>query len=180
MGMVAARQGFMASGDEVVVALGGNLGGGDLGGEQGGSLAMLEAALARFEAAGLRVLVRSSWWRSHAWPDPTQPDYLNGVAIVETTLSPAQTLEALHRIEADLGRVRTERHAARTVDLDLIAHGRTVMDGAVQLPHPRAADRLFVMGPLAEVAPGWVHPVNGRTARELADEATVGTDAAPL
>ncbi|OYX30997.1 MAG: 2-amino-4-hydroxy-6-hydroxymethyldihydropteridine diphosphokinase [Caulobacterales bacterium 32-69-10] len=170
----------MASGDEVVVALGGNLGGGDLGGDQGGSLAVLEAALARFEAAGLHVLARSSWWRSHAWPDPTQPDYLNGVAIVDTALSPTQTLDALHGIEAELGRVRTTRNAARAVDLDLIAHGRTVLEGALHLPHPRAADRLFVMGPLAQIAPGWVHPVNGKTARELADAATVGVDATPL
>jgi 2-amino-4-hydroxy-6-hydroxymethyldihydropteridine diphosphokinase len=165
----------MASGDEVVVALGGNL-----GGEQGDSLAMLEAALARFEAAGLRVLARSSWWRSRAWPDPAQPDYLNGVAIVDTTLSPTQALDALHRIEAELGRTRSERNAPRAVDLDLIAHGRTVLDGALQLPHPRAADRLFVMGPLAEIAPDWVHPVSGRTARDLAAAATVGADATPL
>jgi 2-amino-4-hydroxy-6-hydroxymethyldihydropteridine diphosphokinase len=165
----------MGSGDAVVVALGGNL-----GGEQGGSLTMLEAALARLEAAGLHILVRSSWWRSAAWPDPTQPDYLNGVAIVETTLGPVETLEVLHRIEGEFGRVRTARHAARTVDLDLIAHGRAVMEGALDLPHPRAADRLFVMGPLAEIAPGWVHPVNGKTAQELAAAATVGTDAKPL
>lgn len=165
----------MGSDDAVVVALGGNL-----GGEKGGSLTLLEAALTRMGDAGLHVLARSSWWRSAAWPDPTQPDYLNGVAIVETTLGPAETLEMLHRIEAEFGRVRTTRHAARTVDLDLIAHGRTVLDQPLQLPHPRAADRLFVMGPLAEIAPEWVHPVNGRTARALADTATVGTDALPL
>lgn len=167
----------MTSGDNaVVVALGGNL-----GGEGGGSLPMLEAALARFEGAGLTVLARSSWWRSKAWPDPTQPDYLNGVAIVETALPAPQVLEALHRIEAGFGRERTVRNAARAVDLDLIAYGRLIVDAPdLQLPHPRAAERRFVMGPLAQIAPGWRHPVTGETAADLAESATVGTDATPL
>lgn len=167
----------MTSGDEaVVVALGGNL-----EGALGGSLAMLEAALGRFEAAGLKILSRSSWWRSSAWPDRTQPDYLNAVAIVETALSPDGVLEALHRIEAELGRERRDRNAARTVDLDLIAYGRRVEEGpGLRLPHPRAAERRFVMGPLAEIAPEWRHPVSGRTATELARTAIVGADATPL
>jgi 2-amino-4-hydroxy-6-hydroxymethyldihydropteridine diphosphokinase len=165
-----------------VVALGGNLGGGNLGGERGPSLAVLEAAISRFGSQGLTVLKRSSWWRSAAWPDPTQPDYLNGVALVETRLSPEETLAALHRIEAAFGRRRDgARNASRTLDLDLIAHGRTVVDApGLRLPHPRAAERLFVTGPLAEIAPGWRHPVTGETASELAAKATVGRDARPL
>ncbi|HTI66137.1 MAG TPA: 2-amino-4-hydroxy-6-hydroxymethyldihydropteridine diphosphokinase [Caulobacteraceae bacterium] len=164
----------MASWDEaVVVALGGNLG--------DGTSAVLEAALGRFEGEGLRILERSSWWRSQAWPDPSQPDYLNGVAIVETALDPSQVLDALHRIEAAFGRTRHERNAPRAVDLDLIAYGRRVLDGpGLQLPHPRAADRRFVMGPLAQVAPGWRHPVHGKTAADLAAAATVGRDAATM
>lgn len=158
----------------VVVALGGNL-----GGERGSSQTTLDAALARFEAAGLRVVKRSSWWRSRAWPDPSQPDYLNAVALVETTLGPVEALAALHGIEAGLGRVRGAPNAARTVDLDLIAHGRAVT-AHPHLPHPRAAERLFVMGPLAEIAPGWRHPLDGRTAAELAAAATVGRDARPV
>jgi 2-amino-4-hydroxy-6-hydroxymethyldihydropteridine diphosphokinase len=67
------------------------------------------------------------------------------------------------------------------LDLDLIAYGRQVTDApGLTLPHPRAHERLFVMGPLAEIAPGWVHPVLGRTAAELADAASVGGDAAPI
>ena len=167
------------------MALGGNLGGelgGVLGGEQGSSLAILEAALCRFDAAGLTVLKRSSWWRSAAWPDPTDPDYLNGVALVETGLSPVEALEALHGIEAAFGRARGEaRNAPRTLDLDLIACGRTVLDGpGLHLPHPRAAERLFVMGPLAEIAPEWRHPVTGESAAALAAKATVGRDARPF
>ena len=162
--------------DAVLIALGSNLSGGFAT-----SNALLEAALARFPAVGLRVVKRSTWWRSAAWPDPTAPDYLNGLAIVETGLEPAEVMAALTEIEGEFGRVRGERNAARTLDLDLIAHGRTVQDGgALILPHPRAAERLFVMGPLAEVAPEWRHPLLEKTASALAAMAIVGRDASPV
>jgi len=139
--------------------------------------ALLEAAVVALASEGLVVAARSSWWTSAAWPDPTAPAYLNGVVLVETTLPAEAVLEALHRIEARFGRLRVEANAPRTLDLDLIAHGRTVLEGAVVVPHPRAHQRLFVMGPLAEVAPGWRHPVSGATAADLAASASVGVDA---
>jgi 2-amino-4-hydroxy-6-hydroxymethyldihydropteridine diphosphokinase len=160
----------------VIVALGSNL-----AGEFGSTKALLEAALAALDEAGLRVTRRSRWWRSAAWPDPAEPAYLNGVALVDTGLDLRKTLSALHAIEAAFGRARHVANAARTLDLDLIAYGREVVDdGAVAVPHPRAAARLFVMGPLAELAPDWRHPVLGATAAELAGLASVGVDAAPL
>jgi len=161
--------------EAVVVAVGGNLKGGFES-----CRALLEAALGDFATVGLRVAARSRWWRSAAWPDPAAPDYLNGVALVETPLAPAAALEALLRLERAFGRVRGEPNAPRTLDLDLIAHGRTVVDApGLVLPHPRAAERLFVMGPLAEIAPDWVHPALGETAAVLAAAAPVGRDARP-
>lgn len=129
---------------------------------------------------GVEVLRRSRVWRSAAWPDPAEPPFLNAVAMVGTALGPDRLLEVLHRIEARLGRVRDLANAPRPIDLDLIAYGREVRAGALVLPHPRAAERLFVMGPLAEIAPEWRHPVDGRSARELAAAATVGRDATPF
>ena len=162
--------------DAVVVAVGSNL-----GGEAGSPIAVLEAALGRFASIGLAVVKRSSFWRSASWPDPADPDYINAVAIVETSLTARQVLAALHRLEAEFGRRRAEPNAPRTLDLDLIAYGREVLDaGELHLPHPRAADRLFVMGPLAEIAPDWRHPVLGRRAHDLAAQATVGCDATTL
>ena len=139
--------------------------------------ALLEAALAALPDAGLALIARSTWWTSAAWPDPSGPDYLNGVAIVRTDLSPRGTLEALHRVEASFGRARGEANAPRTLDLDLVAHGRTVLDDDIWVPHPRAHERLFVMGPLAELASAWIHPVNGESAFRLAATAKVGRDA---
>jgi 2-amino-4-hydroxy-6-hydroxymethyldihydropteridine diphosphokinase len=126
-------------------------------------------------------VTRSSWWRSASWPDPGKPDYLNGLALVETALSPRETLAALRRIEVAFGRRRDGENAPRTLDLDLIAHGRAVLNDAdLTLPHPRAHERLFVMGPLAAIAPEWRHPVLGETAAALAAKASVGKDATPV
>jgi len=158
----------------IVAALGSNLAGG-----RESSVAVLEAALARFAGVGLKVVSVSSFWRSASWPDPSKPDYINAVALVETSLGPAEALQALHRLEDEFGRERSSPNAPRVLDLDLIAHGRTI-SAAPALPHPRAADRLFVMGPLAEIAPGWRHPVLGATAAALAETATVGRDATPI
>jgi 2-amino-4-hydroxy-6-hydroxymethyldihydropteridine diphosphokinase len=162
--------------ESVVIALGGNL-----AGDHGSREALLEAALAAFPAHGLTVLARSSWWASAAWPSPEDPAFLNGIALVETKLDPVSVLAALQTIERSFGRERTRPNAPRTLDLDLVAHGRTVLDGPdLILPHPRAHDRLFVMGPLAEIAPRWTHPLGGMTAAALTATATVGRDAEPL
>lgn len=161
--------------DAAVVALGGNV-----PGDYGTSEALLEAALARFAAAGLPILRRSSWWRSAAWPDPSAQEYRNGVVLVEARQGPQALIRTLFTLENAFGRRRAERNAPRTLDLDLIAYGRIVSDDpALTLPHPRAHERLFVMGPLAEIAPDWRHPVLGATAAELAASATVGRDARP-
>ena len=166
----------MNADEAVIVALGGNLA---LEGQA--VQAVLELAAGRLAGAGLKPVRRSGWWRSAAWPDPKEPEYLNGVAIVQTVLEPRQVLEALMRIETAFGRRRSLPNAPRTLDLDLIAYGRRILEEPdLVLPHPRAADRLFVMGPLAEIAPDWRHPVTGETVAALAAKATVGTDAAPI
>ncbi len=87
----------------------------------------------------------------------------------------------LQQVEREFGRQRSTPNAPRTLDLDLIAFGREIMATTeLNLPHPRAAERLFVMGPLAEIAPDWRHPVTGCTAADLAAAASVGRDARPL
>jgi 2-amino-4-hydroxy-6-hydroxymethyldihydropteridine diphosphokinase len=162
--------------EAVILALGGNL-----AGDYPSLEALLEAALSGFPRAGLRVVRRSGWWRSAAWPDPSQPAYLNGVALVETSLSPRETLAAALALEAEFGRTRGAPNAPRTLDIDLIAYGRDVIDvQGLVVPHPRAHERRFVMAPLAEIAPGWIHPTLGTTAAELAAAAAVGKDAAPI
>jgi 2-amino-4-hydroxy-6-hydroxymethyldihydropteridine diphosphokinase len=162
--------------DAAVVALGGNL-----PGAYASSAALLDAALARLAQERLTVLAWSDWWVSAAWPDASALPFMNGVALVKTHLSPLGLLSRLRAIECAFGREEGLRNAPRTLDLDLIAYGRRVLETPdLTLPHPRASERLFVMGPLAQVAPGWTHPVSGLTATQMAAMATVGCDAAPL
>ena len=117
---------------------------------------------------GLRLAAVSRWYRTAPVPPSGQPDFVNGVARLEGEAgNPAGLLAALHAIEARAGRVRGVANAARTLDLDLIDVDGICRDtpGPV-LPHPRAHLRGFVLYPLADVAPDWVHP---RLGRKLAD-----------
>lgn len=160
--------------EAAVVALGSNL-----PAHYASSILLLEAALLAFPSVGLKVVRRSGWWRSAAWPDPSDPAFVNGVALVTTDLSAAEVLAALHDLEARFGRDRAEQNAPRTLDLDLVAFGRERSE-APSLPHPRAHERAFVMRPLAQIAPEWRHPVLQVSAADLAAQATVGADACQI
>jgi 2-amino-4-hydroxy-6-hydroxymethyldihydropteridine diphosphokinase len=133
----------------------------------GPPIATLEAALGRLESVGVGTLKRSRWFRSAPVPPSEQPWFVNGVASVATGLDPAALLGLLHRIEAEFGRVRSVPNAARSLDLDLLAYGDRVEapppgSGLPILPHPRLAERAFVLLPLADVAPAWHDPATGR------------------
>ncbi len=140
-----------------------------LGSNLGDCRSTLEQALEILDRSpGLRLLARSSWYRT-APVGPPQPDYLNGCALLEVSLTPEALLEQLLTIERRFGRVRAERWGPRTLDLDLIFYGQLSLDTPqLQLPHPHLRERAFVLIPLAEIAPAWVDPVSGRTVLELA------------
>jgi 2-amino-4-hydroxy-6-hydroxymethyldihydropteridine diphosphokinase len=125
---------------------------------------------------GLRLCGVSRLYLSEPIPPSAQPLYVNAVAALEISPGagepdPLRLLRWLQRIEVDAGRVRGEPNAARTLDLDIIAMGPA--GGAVRiapdpvLPHPRAHLRAFVLIPLLDVAPDWVHPILRRSAAEL-------------
>ena len=113
----------------------------------------------------------SSLYHSPAWPDPADPPFVNAVAEIETGMSPEALLALLHAVEAGFGRKRSQKNAPRTLDLDLLAyHDLRRRAPAPVLPHPRLADRAFVLAPLAEIAPDWRWPETGETAASLAAE----------
>jgi 2-amino-4-hydroxy-6-hydroxymethyldihydropteridine diphosphokinase len=155
-----------AQGELAAVGLGSNLG--DRAGH-------LEAGLAALAATpGVRVLARSAWVETEpVGGPPGAPRFLNGAALLETTLAPRALLERLLAIEAARGRVRRagERDRPRTLDLDLLVHGgRVVAEPGLELPHPRLERRAFVLRPLAEIAPGLVLPGSGRTVAQALAE----------
>ncbi len=101
---------------------------------------------------------------------PGQPDYLNAAVALDTSLSPQALMLALLGTEALSGRVRLDRWGPRVLDLDLIGYGERVLDTPrLTLPHPRAFERAFVLAPLADVAPGWRHPLSGESVRQALD-----------
>lgn len=117
----------------------------------------------------LRIIALSRFYDTDPVGPVPQPPFLNAVMGVETSLSPRQLLAALQRIEAEtFQRRRDVPWGPRTMDLDILFHGeRIVDDGTLVVPHPRIQERRFVLVPLAEIAPGLIHPVIGKTAVEL-------------
>ena len=146
----------------ILIALGGNL-----NSPAGSPAQTLDAALAALEKRGANIAAVSAYYVTPAWPDPADPAYVNAVARIGTELDPAALMKLLHETETAFGRVRAQRNAPRTLDLDLLDYDGTVQPGPPHLPHPRLAERAFVLVPLAEVAPFWVHPATGKTVREL-------------
>ena len=140
------------------------------------------AALEALEGAGVAVRGVSRWYRSAPVPPSDQPWFVNGVAAVATALKPQALLEVLHGIERQFGRARRTRNEARIIDLDVLAYGeRMSAPGEVPvLPHPRLAERAFVILPLAELAPAWRHPVSKLSAAELARRLPADQVAEPL
>jgi 2-amino-4-hydroxy-6-hydroxymethyldihydropteridine diphosphokinase len=149
----------------ILIALGANL-----PSKAGLPRATLEAALADLASESVRIVRRSCWYVSAPDPPADQPHYVNGVAVVETERSADDLLRLLHMLECRYGRVRAVPNAARTLDLDLIDYHGMIRNGppGPTLPHPRAHLRHFVLTPIAEIAPRWRHPVQRKTASELA------------
>lgn len=127
------------------------------------------AALSRI----IRVDAVSAFYQTPAWPDQNDPPFVNAAIRVTTAWSPEGLYSAMQSIEAGFGRLRGAENAPRTLDLDLIAYGDLVQDGAAGsliLPHPRLAMREFVLRPLADIAPHWRAPTTGQTIEAMLAE----------
>ena len=146
----------------IVVALGANL-----NSPAGPPAATIADALGALARDGVKIEAVSAFYATPAWPDPSDPPYVNATIRVDTAHSPAALMEVLHKIESVYGRTRSEKNAPRTLDLDLIDYHGRVEEGPPTLPHPRMADRGFVLIPLSDIAPNWRHPVSGRSVAEL-------------
>jgi 2-amino-4-hydroxy-6-hydroxymethyldihydropteridine diphosphokinase len=140
-----------------------------LGSNLGEREALIRQALDELAALPGTTLIRvSSLYDTEPVGEIEQPRFLNAVAMLDTELTARQLLWNLQRIEARLGRTRTQRWGPRTMDLDLLLYGDLVIEEAdLVLPHPELAHRAFVLVPLVELDPQLVHPVSGLTAVQL-------------
>lgn len=146
---------------EALIALGSNLGDRE---------AHLRFAVEKLAALG-QVRAVSSFHETEPAGYAGQGRFLNAAAVLETELEPPALMRELLRIEAERGRERRIRNGPRTLDLDLLMYGDLAMDvPGLTLPHPRLHERLFVLAPLAEIAPESVHPRLKRSVRQLFEE----------
>ena len=128
----------------------------------------LQRAMEAMPRHGITVTSVSPFYRTPAWPNPADPDFVNAVVEVKTRLGPGELLKALLAIEKAFGRVRKRANEPRTLDLDLIDYGGLSSEvEQLSLPHPRLHERAFVLRPLADIAPGWRHPDTGQGVSEL-------------
>jgi 2-amino-4-hydroxy-6-hydroxymethyldihydropteridine diphosphokinase len=163
--------------------------GGNLESAAGGPADTLCAALAMLQDSGLRLMAVSRFYRTPAFPSGSGPDFVNACALMQTGLAADAVLAVLHAAEAAFGRRRDHRWGPRTLDLDLLFLDDLLLPDAAAwnawaglppdrqaaeapdrliLPHPRLSERPFVLIPLAEIAPGWRHPVSGQRVAEMA------------
>lgn len=154
--------------------------------------ATIRLAVDALAGEGLDVLALSPAYATPCFPAGAGPDYVNAAAVLSSADQDdlASILAGLHRVEARFGRERLQRWGMRTLDIDLLAAGDSVLPDAVTqdrwrnlplakqvsttpdsliLPHPRLQDRAFVLVPLADVAPDWVHPRTGLSVRQMLD-----------
>lgn len=135
-----------------------------LGGNLGNTREIFEDAYPLIEKKIGKISDYSSIYQTEAWGPIPQADFLNQVVLVTTTLKPEACLTELLEIEREFGRERKERWGPRTLDLDILFYGDMIIaESDLSIPHPRIAERKFILTPLAEIAPNFTYPASGKT-----------------
>lgn len=145
-----------------------------LGSNQGDKCRILRQAVSILAAEAGRVTGKSSLYETASWGFESNENFLNQVVLFETPLSPSHFLDCCLQTEARLGRIRTQdgpRYASRPIDIDLLFYDSLIIETPeLQIPHPRLSERNFVLVPLTEVMPGFMHPVLKKTIAQLLAE----------
>lgn len=139
-----------------------------IGSNLGDRMKNIEVALKKMEDYGLRIIKKSSIIETEPYGFKEQGKFLNGVILIETDLDPFELLNLLLNIEKEMGRERKIKWGPRNIDLDIIFYDDLVIDtDNLKIPHPDAHNRTFVMGPLSEIDPDFVHPVLKKKVKDI-------------
>ena len=143
------------------------------GGNTGNRLENLNKAAALTEAYAGNIIMRSSVYKTAAWGITDQPDFFNQVLLIETSLPPEELMQILLAIEAKMGRKRLIAMGPRNIDIDILFYTQEQINRPeLIIPHPRLHLRRFALEPLAEIAPGFMHPVLKKTTSQLLQDCT--------
>jgi 2-amino-4-hydroxy-6-hydroxymethyldihydropteridine diphosphokinase len=143
------------------------------GGNEGDQFLHMQQARANIELICGRLLQISALYQTAPWGKTDQADFLNQVLLIETAMSPQTLLTAILSIEEKLGRKRSVKNAPRTIDIDILFYDQLILEvPGLSIPHPRISERRFVLEPLNEIAPGFHHPILGKTIHQLLLECT--------
>ncbi len=141
-----------------------------LGGNQGDRKELLSRAIEKLEEKG-KILLKSRMYESESWGNVAQGNFLNQVVMVETSLTSSDFLAFVQGIENKLGRTRNEKWGNRTMDIDILFWGNEqIYTADLTVPHPFIQERKFVLAPLAEILPDWIHPVFQKSVSQLLEE----------
>lgn len=161
----------------ILIGLGSNL----ITAEYATSKEILEAAINQLNESNIKVVNASSYYETEPVPKSDQPWFVNSVVQVETNLSAPELLKVLHDIEHNLGRVRRERWEARIIDMDILCYhdevfpsrekwamvSKNIDPGCAVIPHGRLHERDFVLIPMLDVAPDWIHPIFRKSTKNM-------------
>jgi 2-amino-4-hydroxy-6-hydroxymethyldihydropteridine diphosphokinase len=138
------------------------------GGNEGDRYLNMQQARANIEHICGELIQVSSLYETAPWGNPDQPDFLNQVLLIGTKLNPRDLLKAIFSIEEKGGRIRSVKNGPRTIDIDILFYNDLVLvERGLVIPHPRIAERRFVLEPLNEISPEFVHPVLQKTVHNL-------------
>jgi 2-amino-4-hydroxy-6-hydroxymethyldihydropteridine diphosphokinase len=150
---------------EIYVAVGSNL-----PNPMGSPILNVLKAIQLLKSDIIKVVGCSDFYETVAQPNYSDPPFINAVVALETNIKPEDLLHMLLAIENKLGRIRTAQNAPRTIDLDLLAYGQEIIaSDFLHLPHPKIAERIFVLKPWHDLNPAWVHPVFRQTVQKMLD-----------
>ena len=139
-----------------------------LGSNMGNSLVLLSTAIEQIEKKIGKIMLHSGLYSTAAWGNTSQPDFLNQVIEVATSLDAAETLQTILAIEKIMGRTRTVKNAPRVIDIDILFFNNEIITRSdLTIPHPEIQNRRFVLTPLYEIAPQMIHPLLNKTIHEL-------------